>query len=74
MEGTDEGQLEPPKILDFGPSDTECPLCEQTIPEQVMVSAKLSQGRTFLCSTPGCTETFLMIKRGHDRFEVRFSP
>jgi hypothetical protein len=71
--------LEPEKeqsvLLDNGfPGyySVDCPACEQTIPDHLLVEARTGQGRTFRCPTLGCTETFHVIRRGQNRFDLRF--
>ena len=57
-----KGKLNRSGFHGLGASDIACPLCEQSLPEQLLMEAQVSQGRTFRCPTTGCTETFILVR------------
>ncbi|MFQ6026635.1 MAG: hypothetical protein ACE5Q6_03875 [Dehalococcoidia bacterium] len=74
MSNTEHRQTVTPLDEETSFSDIECPACEQPIPTALLNEGRIGQGRTFRCPTPGCTETFHFVRRGQDRFDLRFSP
>ena len=62
MEDSEERQAQRSGFHGLGASDITCPLCEQSLPEQLLMEAQVSQGRTFRCPTTGCTETFILVR------------
>ena len=62
MEDSEERQAQRSGLHGLGPSDITCPLCEQSLAEQLLMEAQVSQGRTFRCPTTGCTEKFILVR------------